>query len=177
MFRSILKPIIFFFIFFGGLFVMDRNGTISITLNNHSNYFSIGYFCLSFIGLFLVYELLLIFFQFVVNLIKNDVLLSNHSFDCQSCPKNGQCELLEVSRIVGARPEMYKGAKTETTYDDLAYGIIRDTSKCILCGRCIETCKDLQGLGILGFEKRGFKTIVGPSENRSAHARRRHHLL
>lgn len=80
MFRSILKPIIFFFIFFGGLFVMDRNGTISITLNNHSNYFSIGYFCLSFIGLFLVYELLLIFFQFVVNLIKNDVLLSNHSF-------------------------------------------------------------------------------------------------
>ena len=61
-----------------------------------------------------------------------ELLLSNHSFDCQSCPKNGQCELLEVSRIVGARPDMYKGAKTETTYDDLAYGIIRDTSKCIL---------------------------------------------
>ena len=96
-----------------------------------------------------------------------ELLLSNHSFDCQSCPKNGQCELLEVSRIVGARPDIYSGEKTPTTYDDLAFGIIRDTSKCILCGRCIETCKDLQGLGILGFEKRGFKTIVGPAENRS----------
>ncbi len=96
-----------------------------------------------------------------------ELLLSNHSFDCQSCSKNGQCELLEVSRIVGARPDVYKGAKTETTYDNLAHGIVRDTSKCILCGRCIETCKDLQGLGILGFEKRGFNTIVGPAENRS----------
>ncbi len=80
MFRSILKPIIFIFILHGVLFVIDRDGTINITLNNHSNYFSIGYFCLSFIGLFLVYELSLIFFQFIVNLIKNDVLLSNHSF-------------------------------------------------------------------------------------------------
>lgn len=80
MFRSILKPIIFIFIFWGVLFVIDRNGTINLTLNNHSNYFSISYFCLSFIGLFLVYELFLIFFHFIVNLIKNDVLLSNHSF-------------------------------------------------------------------------------------------------
>lgn len=96
-----------------------------------------------------------------------ELLLSNHSMDCQSCSKNGQCELLEVSRIVGARPEVYTGEKTATTYDDVAKGIIRDTSKCILCGRCIETCKSEQGLGILGFEKRGFDTIVGPAANRS----------
>lgn len=96
-----------------------------------------------------------------------ELLLSNHSFNCQSCAKNGQCELLEVSRIVGARPDVYSGVKTPTTYDDLAPGLVRDTSKCILCGRCIEACKDLQGLGILGFEKRGFNTFVGPAENRS----------
>lgn len=96
-----------------------------------------------------------------------ELLLSNHSFDCQSCSKNGQCELLEVSRIVGARPEQYAGEKTPTTYDDVAPGIIRDTSKCILCGRCIEACKDNQGIGILGFEKRGFNTIVSPAGNRS----------
>ena len=46
-------------------------------------------------------------------------------------------------------------------------GIIRNTGKCILCGRCIETCKELQGIGILGFEKRGFNTFVAPAENRS----------
>lgn len=96
-----------------------------------------------------------------------ELLLSNHSMDCQSCPKNGQCELLEVSRIVGARPDIYVGEKTPVTYDDIAPGLIRDTSKCILCGRCIEACKEMQGLGILGFEKRGFNTIVGPAGNRS----------
>lgn len=96
-----------------------------------------------------------------------ELLLSNHSMNCQSCSKNGQCELLEVSRIVGARPDVYDGAKTPVTYDAVAKGLIRDTSKCILCGRCVETCKEVQGLGILGFEKRGFNTIVGPSANRS----------
>ena len=96
-----------------------------------------------------------------------ELILSNHSFNCQSCPKNGQCELLEVARIVGARPNMYEGEMTPVTYDDKSFGIIRDTSKCILCGRCIETCKELQGLGILGFEQRGFNTIVGPAANRS----------
>lgn len=96
-----------------------------------------------------------------------ELLLSNHSLDCQSCPKNGQCELLEVARIVGARPDVYDGEKTSVTYDAVAPGLIRDTSKCILCGRCIEACKDIQGLGILGFENRGFNTIVGPTANRS----------
>ena len=96
-----------------------------------------------------------------------ELLLSNHSKDCQQCVKNGQCELLEVANITGARQGAYEGEKTETTYDECAPGIIRDTSKCILCGRCIERCKEAQGIGILGFEKRGFKTIVGPTGNAS----------
>lgn len=96
-----------------------------------------------------------------------ELLLSNHYYNCQACRKNGHCELLEVAREVGARPERYVGHKTETTIDEIAPGIVRDTSKCILCGKCIEACKDTQGIGILGFEKRGFNTIVGPSENRS----------
>ncbi len=96
-----------------------------------------------------------------------ELLLSNHYYNCQACRKNGQCELLEVARRVGARPEVYVGEKTSTTYDDIAPGLVRDTSKCILCGRCIEACKDAQGIGILGFENRGFKTIVSPAGNRS----------
>ena len=62
-----------------------------------------------------------------------ELLLSNHSFNCQSCPKSGACELLEVSNIVGANPDRFMGEKTPVTVDDLADGIIRDTSKCILC--------------------------------------------
>ena len=96
-----------------------------------------------------------------------ELLLSNHSKECQTCVKNGQCELLEAAVITGARDGVFPGEKTKTTYDDAAPGIIRDTSKCILCGRCIERCKEAQGLGILGFEGRGFNTVVAPAENRS----------
>ena len=96
-----------------------------------------------------------------------ELLLSNHSKDCQTCVKNGQCELLHVAQVVGARDNKFEGEKTETTLDEVAPGLIRDTSKCILCGRCIERCKEAQGIGILGFERRGFKTIVAPASNRS----------
>ena len=96
-----------------------------------------------------------------------ELLLSNHAMNCQSCSKNGQCELLEIARIVGARDNAFQGDKTPVTIDEVAPGIVRDTSKCVLCGRCVETCKQDQGIGILGFEKRGFETIVAPAENRS----------
>ena len=96
-----------------------------------------------------------------------ELLLSNHSKDCQTCVKNGQCELLHVASLTGARSGQFLGEVTPSTYDDVAPGLVRDTSKCILCGRCIERCKEAQGIGILGFEKRGFNTIVGPAENRS----------
>ncbi len=96
-----------------------------------------------------------------------ELLLSNHHRNCLQCEKNGHCELLEVSKLVGARDNVFMGEQTPSFKDELAPGIVRDTSKCILCGRCIETCKDLQGLGILGFENRGFKTIVAPAQNRS----------
>ena len=96
-----------------------------------------------------------------------ELLLSNHNVNCQQCDKNGSCELLHVANVTGAREGAFKGVKTETTYDELAPGLIRDTSKCILCGRCIERCKNAHGLGILGYENRGFKTFVSPADNRS----------
>ena len=96
-----------------------------------------------------------------------ELLLSNHQKNCLQCPKNGACELLEVAKMVGARDMKYVGVQTKATVDEVAPGIVRNTGKCILCGRCIEVCKDVQGIGILGFEKRGFNTIVAPAENRS----------
>ena len=96
-----------------------------------------------------------------------ELLLSNHSMQCQQCDKNEYCELLHVARVTGAREDMFKGSKTPTTIDRLTPAIERDTSKCILCGRCIERCKNAHGKGILGFENRGFATIVAPAENRS----------
>ncbi len=96
-----------------------------------------------------------------------ELMLSNHNMNCQQCEKNGHCELLHVAQITGAREGAFAGARSETYLDELAPGLIRDTSKCILCGRCIARCSNAHGLGILGFENRGFKTVVGPAENRS----------
>ena len=96
-----------------------------------------------------------------------ELLLSNHSMNCQQCAKNGKCELLHVSKITGARENKYIGEKTPSTIDELTPSIMRDTSKCILCGRCIARCANAHGKGILGFENRGFSTIVAPAENRS----------
>ncbi len=96
-----------------------------------------------------------------------ELMLSNHNKNCQQCDKNGQCELLHVAQITGAREDAFSGVHSETHIDTLAPGLIRDTSKCILCGRCIARCSNAHGMGILGFENRGFATFVSPAENRS----------
>lgn len=96
-----------------------------------------------------------------------ELLLSNHNRNCQECDKNGKCELLHVAILTGAREGLYEGEKTPVTVDAVTPSIKRDTSKCVLCGRCIERCKNAHGLSVLGFEKRGFKTIVAPAQNRS----------
>jgi len=96
-----------------------------------------------------------------------ELLLSNHSMKCQQCDKNEYCELLHVAKVTGAREDRFIGAQTPVTIDQITPSIIRDTSKCVLCGRCVERCKNAHGKGVLGFEKRGFNTIVAPAENRS----------
>ncbi len=96
-----------------------------------------------------------------------ELLLSNHNVHCQQCDKSGQCELQHVAEITGARMGMYEGTKSATTLDEVGPSIVRDTSKCILCGRCVERCKNAHGNGILGFENRGFRTIVAPAQNRN----------
>ena len=56
-----------------------------------------------------------------------ELLLSNHSMQCQQCEKNEKCELLHVARLTGARENMFTGAKTPVTYDELAPSLVRDT--------------------------------------------------
>ncbi|MGM9681424.1 MAG: [Fe-Fe] hydrogenase large subunit C-terminal domain-containing protein, partial [Eubacteriales bacterium] len=96
-----------------------------------------------------------------------ELLLSNHNKNCQQCTKNGNCELLHVAKLTGAREDVFVGEKTPVTLDNVTPSIVRDTSKCILCGRCVARCQNAHGNGILGFENRGFSTIVAPAGNRS----------
>jgi len=96
-----------------------------------------------------------------------ELILSNHSKDCLSCIRNQNCELQSLAQEMNVRHTYIKGALAKRTLDEAAPGIVRDTSKCILCGRCIEQCKKTQGLGILNFIDRGFETKVGPVFDRS----------
>ena len=96
-----------------------------------------------------------------------ELLLSNHNMNCQQCDKNEKCELLHVARLTGAREGMFQGVQTPTTLDNLNPSLVRDTSKCVLCGRCVARCANAHGQGVLGFENRGFRTIIAPAENRN----------
>lgn len=53
--------------------------------------------------------------------------------------------------------------KSKGVLDDLSPSVVRDTSKCILCRRCITVCNEIQGVGVLNAQQRGFKTMIGPA--------------
>ena len=95
-----------------------------------------------------------------------ELIISNHSMECLNCSANNNCELQSLTKKLNVQ-ERYYGKKTEAFKDELSGIICRDTSKCVLCGRCIEMCKKTQGIGILNFENRGLHTILAPVANKS----------
>lgn len=96
-----------------------------------------------------------------------ELLLSNHSKDCLTCTRNTNCDLQNVAAMVGAKETRFSGARSDRSFEDHSPGVVRDSGKCILCGRCVNVCKNTQGLGILGFENRGFETKVAPVMDQS----------
>lgn len=96
-----------------------------------------------------------------------ELIVSNHSKDCLSCIRNTNCELQRLCQELGVREDAFAGEKSEPTFDTVSPGILRNTSKCVLCGRCVETCTKVQGLGVLGYMNRGFKTKVAPIYDKS----------
>ncbi|SDY89160.1 NAD(P)-dependent iron-only hydrogenase catalytic subunit [Proteiniborus ethanoligenes] len=91
-----------------------------------------------------------------------ELLLSNHNRECLMCARNGNCELQTLSNEMGIKEIPFEGEKTESTLDLSSHSIVRDTSKCIVCGRCVSVCNNVQQVGVLGFSNRGFETTVGP---------------
>lgn len=92
-----------------------------------------------------------------------ELLLANHNRECLTCFRNKNCELQSVSEELGIDTIRFEGVKRESKLDDFSHSVVRDASKCILCGRCVNVCKQTQGIGILDFTHRGFDTIVSPA--------------
>lgn len=95
--------------------------------------------------------------------INTQLLIANHKVDCLHCRRNKNCELQDLAERVGIEDLHVKGDKREAFLDMSSPALVRDSAKCILCGRCVSTCKEKVGIGALGFKNRGFQTQVSTS--------------
>ncbi len=92
-----------------------------------------------------------------------ELLLSNHHGDCQTCERNDDCELQALARELGIREIRYAGERSPALRDESTPALVRDTGKCILCRRCVQICAEVQGVGALFPQHRGFRTTIGPA--------------
>ncbi len=92
-----------------------------------------------------------------------ELLLSNHPLDCQLCDRNGSCELQDLSYQFGVREIRFPGEKKTYEVDRSSPSIKRDANRCILCGRCIRACQEIQAVFAIDFANRGFDSLVSPS--------------
>ena len=90
-----------------------------------------------------------------------ELLLSNHKKDCLSCVRSTTCELQALCNEYGVDEHHFGGERTEHKIDASSPSIIRDNDKCILCRRCVAACKNMQGIGVIGANNRGFDTEIG----------------
>jgi NADH-quinone oxidoreductase subunit G/NADP-reducing hydrogenase subunit HndD len=92
-----------------------------------------------------------------------ELILANHNRECLTCARNKNCELQTLAEELGIDEVRFSGEVREATVDAKSHSIVRDSSKCILCGRCVNTCKNVQKIGILDFVNRGFETQIAPA--------------
>lgn len=96
-----------------------------------------------------------------------ELLLSSHCRDCTTCKKNGVCTLQNLAKQLGVSYIRFENNKPQLPLDESSDCIVRDPNKCILCGDCVRTCEEIQGLGILDFAFRGSKMQVMPAFNKT----------
>ena len=92
-----------------------------------------------------------------------ELLLSDHEGDCQLCNRSDDCELQAIARELGITEITYPGAKSRKVIDASTPALSRDSSKCIHCRRCVTVCGQVQGVGALFPQHRGFNTVIGPA--------------
>ncbi len=89
-----------------------------------------------------------------------ELILSDHPNDCMVCEKTGSCTLQDLAYAYGIRENEFSGERrTYATRDGNPF-IERDLEKCILCGRCVKACDEIQGVEAIDFGYRGFKSKI-----------------
>ena len=93
------------------------------------------------------------------------LLLSDHPGDCLSCARSETCSLQSEAAKLDVRQRRPKTIKPHHELDTSSPSLVRDTSKCILCGRCVRVCDEVQSVAAINFVGRGANTIVSPVFN------------
>ena len=91
------------------------------------------------------------------------LMLSDHRMECPTCTRNMNCELQRLAKEYGIVDIPFEGEKSPLRIDDSSPALVRDTSKCILCLRCVSVCHEVQTVGALYPSQRGFATMVTPA--------------
>jgi len=97
-----------------------------------------------------------------------ELYISDHPLDCLTCAANGDCELQDMAGEVGLRDVRYgtEGANHLDLVPDTSNPYFTfDSSKCIVCSRCVRACEEIQGTFALTIEGRGFGSRVAAGAN------------
>lgn len=95
-----------------------------------------------------------------------ELLLASHCKDCATCHINGMCTLQELAQKLGVSFVRFENQKPQLPIDESSPSIVIDPNKCILCGDCVRTCEEIQGVGVLDFAFRGSNMRVMPAFNK-----------
>ena len=90
-----------------------------------------------------------------------ELLVSNHNKNCLNCSKNLKCSLQKLCEQYHCDTEKYAGECVTAEPDSSNHAIVRDVSKCILCGKCVAVCSKKQGCAAISKINRGFETKIG----------------
>lgn len=95
-----------------------------------------------------------------------ELLLAAHCRDCTVCEKSGKCVLQSLAHRYGVKNIRFSDYRDKIEPDDSSKCIVRDPSKCILCGDCVRMCEEIQAMGVLEFIDRGSHSYIAASFDR-----------
>ncbi|MDD3303756.1 MAG: NADH-dependent [FeFe] hydrogenase, group A6 [Clostridia bacterium] len=90
-----------------------------------------------------------------------ELLLSSHEKKCLTCVRSTNCRLQDLCRRFEIPDLEYEVEMPEADLDDSSECVVRNTAKCILCKRCVNVCKKVQGVAAISTMNRGFHAKVG----------------